>query len=110
MEFDEATTEQLFHPQPDYEDIVIRELTIGFAGNTQELLLFPEDELLSDAAGNIQVTFKTLPTGDAEFVAYAGHTQWHRLQEFPQRRIKGTLRPDPKKMMEEFRRQREQKE
>ncbi len=65
------------------------------------MTLYPEDIMQADDLGNIRVDLVTM--GGGEFVAYAGHTQWHSLREVPHRREKGTLRPDPMKMMREFR-------
>jgi hypothetical protein len=84
---------------PEYEDITIRFLTVGFSGGTQELTLYPEDVMESDDAGNIRVVFHT--DEEAEFVAYAGHTQWHGLKRVSHKRQVGTLRPNPTQMIRE---------
>lgn len=92
------TAEQQRPYTPEYEDITIRLLSVGFSGGAQDMVLYPEDDFEDDTHGNIRVTFHT--DEEAEFVAYAGHTQWHSLKSVPHRREKGTLRPNPVAMMQ----------
>lgn len=98
-----GTVSDPLRPVTEYEDIHIRELSIGFSGGVQDLTLYPEDELTADDQGNIRVIFHTL--GGGEFVAYAGHTQWHSERLIPHRRVKGTLRPTPADTWKRYREQ-----
>lgn len=87
-------------PTKEYEDIELRVISIGFAGKSEDLTLYPEDVMETDRNGNLHIHFKTIGE-DAEFVAYAEHMQWHSFKREPHKREKGTLRPDPIKMMRE---------
>lgn len=87
-------------PVTEFEEITVRQLSIGFAGNQQDMTLYPEDVMEADDHGNIKITFTTMNGG--EFVAYAGHTQWHSLRYLPHRRRVGTLRPDPKEIQRAY--------
>lgn len=96
-----ATELEPQRPTQDLEDITVRLLSIGFSGGSQDLTLFPEDEMEADAQGNIRISFGSLD-GGGEFVAYAGHTQWHSIKTVPFKREVGTKRPDPARIMREF--------
>lgn len=93
-------------PTKDYEEIIVKDVSIGFVGDHQDLTLYPEDTWESDGTGNIRITLNSLQSdprcAPGEFVAYSGHTQWHSLRERIHRREKGTLRPDAEKLMKEF--------
>jgi len=100
MTDDPETPGSPLRPVKEYEEITIRELSVGFSGGTQDMTIYPEDKFEADELGNIRVEFVTL--GGGEFVAYAGHTQWHSLKDRIQKREKGTLRPDPAAIVREF--------
>jgi hypothetical protein len=103
-----AETPTPIRPVREYEDIAIREISIGFSCGVQDLTLYPEDTMETDASGNIRITFPTM--GGGEFVAYAGHMQFHSYKEVSHRRVKGSLRPDPKQMMRDFKERQTQEE
>lgn len=95
---------------PDYEDITLREVTLGFASGPQDITLYPEDELHLDGEGRIRsITFKSMGSGHDTFVVYPGQAQWHSLRHTPHRRVKGTSRPTPEQLMARFK-EREQQE
>lgn len=101
--------EPLVPQQPEYEEITVREVSIGFVGGAQDLTLYPEDELHLDiSTGQIQaIYFKTMGQ-DFQFMPYPGQVQWHSIRHLPHRRVKGTLRPTPEQVIETFKRNREQ--
>lgn len=90
-------------PQKIYEDILVRDITIGMQCGTQDIRLFPEDELVIDPdTRDIDVYFKTIGNGNGMVSFARAFIQFFSYSESKQQREKGTLRPDPEKLLREF--------
>lgn len=104
--------EPLVPQQPEYEEIVIRELTFGFVGGSvEEITLYPEDSIAIDPAGNTLITFHSKKEGNLPAPTFSAHPRnstWQGSRYLMHRRVKGTLRPTPEQVVETFKRNREQ--
>ena len=90
-------------PVKDLEDITIRQVHIASTTGQQDITLYPEDDFLIDPeTGDITINLKTIGNGNGWVYATRAQLGILSYAEYPHKRERGTLRPDPKKVFKDF--------